>query len=100
MRAVGLKIRRASAHGVRPPSRHQLLHVKDFLHHGESLAWAQIADGFKLPAHFLLPPLVDWILVEHLPCPIKVLNMHVEKEILTVAEDGVIGNSNFLQLSQ
>src|ERR1035437_2811412 len=75
-----------------------LLQVEDFLQHGEALAVLLVGDGFEETAHELLPALVDGVFVELVPGFVEIVGAQNQGQILAAAKDGVIADSDFLQL--
>ena len=77
----------------------ELFEEEDFLHHGESLTF-RYRERLEIGAHGLLPALIDWIMVEDFPSPVKIIDAHAEEQVLILAEDRVIGNPDLLQFGQ
>ena len=77
-----------------------LLQVENFLQHGEALAVLLIRNGFEQAAHELLPALIDGVFVEFVPGLVEILGAQDQGQILTAAKDGIIADSDFLQLGQ
>src|ERR1035437_4265882 len=75
-----------------------LLQVEDFLQHGEALAVLLVGDGFEETAHERLPALVDGVFVEFVPGLVEIVGAQNQGQILAAAKDGVIADSDFLQL--
>ena len=64
---------------------------EDFLHHGKALARPRLLPGQEVLGHRLLPPGVDWVLIDSVPHRLEFsFDMHVEEEKLVAAEDRIL----------